>query len=429
MKKILLEVISEWLEDFIPSNILHRETAYSKLEDLSEILAIIGPRRAGKTFLMYQMIQELIDLGYKKEEILFIDFEDYRLKKIKDENIEEIFTSFIQLTGVIPKFVFFDEIQHLKNWGRILRTFHNKNKYKIIVSGSNSELLSKEVSTELRGRYSDIQLLPYSYKEFLKLKNITYTERSQYLIERGFLIKAFTEYYSGSSFPEVINKKNNKEQRKLIQNYYNTIFHNDIIDRYNIKAKEVLDELMNYALNTPAELFSISSFEKTLKASNIPASKRTISNYLRYIKDAYFVIVNEKFSYSPKKRMMNPVKMYLMDTGFHLLGVNFSENKGKLLENIVAIELFRREEEVFYYKEKQECDFIIKRNNKADEAIQVCWELNSNNTKRELGALIEVKETLATQNNIILTFEQDNEVEYKGYNFKVIPVWKWLLYN
>ncbi len=255
MKKVLLEVISEWIEDFIPNEILHREIVYSNLENLSEVLAIVGPRRAGKTFLMYQMIQELIDKGYKKEDILFIDFEDYRLKNIIDENIDDIFSSFVQLTGNIPKFIFFDEIQHLQNWGRILRTFHNKRKYKIIVSGSNSELLSKEVSTELRGRHSDIQLLPYSYNEFLKQQNIDYSERTQYLIERGFLVKAFTDYCNGSSFPEVMIKNSKKEQRKLLQNYYNTIFHNDIIDRYNIKAKEVLDELMNYALNTPAELF------------------------------------------------------------------------------------------------------------------------------------------------------------------------------
>ncbi len=127
--------------------------------------------------------------------------------------------------------------------------------------------------------------------------------------------------------------------------------------------------------------------------------------------------------------MMNPVKMYLMDTGFHLLGVNFSENKGKLLENIVAIELFRRNEEVFYYKEKKECDFIIKRNNKADEAIQVCWELNNHNMKRELGALVEVSESLSTKLNFVLTYDQDDEIEYKSYKFKLIPVWKWLLFT
>ena len=165
MKQVFLQIIAEWLEDELVKDIIKRNINLPDPTTLSEILAITGPRRAGKTYLMYQMISELISTKkYSKYNILFVDFEDYRLSGVKPANIEELLTAFVILTKNLPKFIFFDEIQHLPEWGRVLRTLHNQRKYKIIVSGSNSELLSKEVATELRGRYSDILVLPYSFK-------------------------------------------------------------------------------------------------------------------------------------------------------------------------------------------------------------------------------------------------------------------------
>ena len=193
--------------------------------------------------------------------------------------------------------------------------------------------------------------------------------------------------------------------------------------------KYILNEMMKYGINTFSQLFSISKFEKYLKSSGMSASKRTISNYLHYLESAYFFIVNEKFSYSPRKRLMNPKKLYMFDLGFSSLGMNFSENKGHFLENIVAIDLFRKAENMFYYKESRELDFIIVKNSKPDSAIQVCWELNERNIKRELEALIEVKEKFMTRNNFILTFDQDIDIEYKNHSFKTVPVWKWLIYE
>src|SRR5207302_9378225 len=132
------------------------------------------------------------------------------------------------------------------------------------------------------------------------------------------------------------------------QNYFRTIFYKDILERYQIKAKYVLEQLMSYCLNTYADLFSISAFEKYLKQAGIPGSKRTIANYLHYLEEAFFLITHEKYAASPKQRMMNPKKIYLFDTGFAALSTDFSENRGKILENVVAIELYRRQQETFY---------------------------------------------------------------------------------
>jgi len=220
---------------------------------------------------------------------------------------------------------------------------------------------------------------------------------------------------------------NEAERRKLLQSYFKTIFYRDILERYNIKARHVLDALMNEVLESYSGVFSITQFEKRLKERGIPGSKRTISNYLSYLQDAFFVIANDKFSYSPRRRIMNPKKVYLTDTGFAALGRPFAENRGRLLENLVAIELFRRGMETYYFKNRHECDFIIKQGPKPTYAIQVCWELTDRNEKRELAGLVDACSLLNLTSGTILTYAQEEEREKNRLKISVLPVWKWLL--
>ena len=164
-----------------------------------------------------------------------------------------------------------------------------------------------------------------------------------------------------------------------------------------------------------------------MRKLGIPGSKRTISNYLHYLEKAFFVIVNEKFSYSPRRRIMNPKKVYLSDSGFAALGRPFAENRGRILENVVAIELFRRETELFYFKNRKECDFIVKHGHRQVHAIQVCWELNGRNEKREFKGLSEACRKLDINTGLILTYDQEEERKANGVTVSVMPVWKWLL--
>ena len=172
-------VVAEWLEEQTIPPLVARDVPPVDMEQLGDILAIVGPRRSGKTFYMYQLIQELLKNGKRsKEDVLFIDFEDYRLSDFAAKDVESLFVAFNQLTGKHPTFVFFDEVQHLKGCSRVIRTLHNQRRYRVVVSGSNSELLSKEISTELRGRYRDILMLPFSFKEVLRFKEIAYSDRT-----------------------------------------------------------------------------------------------------------------------------------------------------------------------------------------------------------------------------------------------------------
>lgn len=424
----LLAVVAEWLEEFALPPLVQRQVFPVDPDHLKHILAIVGPRRAGKTYFMYQLIQSLLDTGnWAKQDILFVDFEDYRLSGFLAEDLDELLAAFQQLTGQYPRFLFFDEVQHIPEWGQVLRTLHNRRRFKIIVSGSNSQLLSQEVATELRGRYEDIRMLPFSFVEYLRYREISYSLATFHTPARGKIVAAFEEYLKYGGFPEVVMLGAPSKMRKLLQSYFHTIFYRDILERYHIKARYVLDALMREILEAFSETFSIGQFEKQLKNNDLPGSKRTIANYLHYLQEAFFIIANDKFAYSPRRRIMNPKKVYLMDTGLAALGRPFSENRGKVLENLVAIELYRRGQETYYFKGRNECDFIVKAGPRPTEAIQVCWKLTPRNEKRELAGLAEALRTLGLTTGAILTFAQAGEREMAGQAIQVQPVWRWLL--
>ncbi|MBU1570825.1 MAG: ATP-binding protein [Pseudomonadota bacterium] len=426
--EIIKKIIAEWLEDKVFPPLIKRDAPDLVLERASEITAVAGPRRAGKTFYMYQLIQDLLAPGkWRREDILFVDFEDYRLTDFTAADTDALLTAFQQVAGKAPTFLFFDEIQQLPGWSRVLRTLHNQNRYRIVVTGSNAGLLEREIATELRGRCRNILMMPFSFPEFLGFHGIPHDERTLLTPARGLVMKAFEQYLKEGGFPEVVKKETVPEKRELLQTYYRTIFYRDILERYNIKAKALLEAVMRNSLNTFSDLFSISMFEKELKRHQLPGSKQTISNYLGYLREVFFLTAHDKFSYSPRQRLMNPKKIYLLDTGFSLLSTDFSENRGKLLENAVAVEMFRRQAECFYYKGRRECDFIIKEGTKPKAAIQVCWELTPKNETRELRGLREAMNAFAIEEGFILTSDEEKELTFESAKIQVMPVWKWLL--
>ena len=429
-KGALLNIVAEWLEEGQIPSLIPRNSRGVRLQNLDRILAIVGPRRAGKTYFMYQLIGSLLQSGrYSKEDILFLDFEDFRLTGFDSDDMDTLFTAFYQLAGRQPRFLFLDEVQNLSGWSRVLRTLHNRRRFKIVISGSNSSLLGPEIATELRGRYQDLLMLPFSFQEYLRCIGVSFTRTSLHTAARGGILEAFDAYLQSGGFPEVVKAGNAIERRKLLQIYYKTIFYRDVLERYNIRAQYLLEILMNEFLETYSGIFSITRFEKHLKSNAIPGSKRTIANYLKYLQKTFFIIAHDKFSYSPRRRIMNPKKVYLADTGFAGLGRPFTENRGRILENMVAIELFRREMELYYFKGKHECDFIIKQGTRPVYALQVCWELTARNTEREIAGLAEACRALGLPAGVILTYDQQQQMQAKGVGITVVPTWKWLLLN
>ncbi len=424
---ILQKVIAEWVRGAELPKLTPREQP--KLDFGGQrIFALVGPRRAGKTYFLYQLISDLLRTGKtERDDILFVDFEDYRLKDFRSEDMEKLLAAFYQLTGKPPRFLFFDEIQRLPSWSRVLRTLYNTRKYIITATGSNAMLLSSKIATELRGRYEDFLILPFSFREFLRHRGIAWNRPLLASPEAGLILRAFDEFLMYGGFPESAGLSEETAKRRLMQMYFDTIFYRDVREQYGIRARHLLDLMMRTMLETYSSLFSISAFEKQIKASGLSGSKRSIADYLRYLEEAFFLITCEKFDFSPRKRMMNPKKIYLMDTGFSLLGGSFTVNRGRLLENAVALQFNRQRRRVLYYREKSECDFIIQEGTKPTQAWQVCWELNRSNQKREIEGLLAAMRTLKIKRGGILTYGQEETREVEGKTLTVMPVWKWLL--
>jgi hypothetical protein len=295
------------------------------------------------------------------------------------------------------------------------------------VTGSNATLLSSEIATELRGRYEDCLILPFSFREFLRFRKIEWTPDLLATPEAGNVLRAFDEYLRFGGFPEMAGTEGEMPRRRLLQSYFDTIFFRDILDRHGIRARHLLDMVMKNILESYASTFSISAFEKQLKGHGLSGSKRSIADYLRYLEEAFFLISVQKFDFSPRKRMMNPKKAYLSDTGFSLLGGGFTENRGRLLENAVAIELARYRRRMMYFKNKGECDFVVQEGTRPLEAWQVCWEISPSNEKREINGLAAARRELGIRKGGILTYNQAGTRPLAGAKIPIIPVWKWLL--
>lgn len=424
MSEAAKAIVGEWLEQFRLPELVDREVEHPEVWNLSEILAVVGPRRSGKTFFFFQLIRDLIEnRGVARDRTLFVDFEDYRMSYLGKDPAGELLTAFEQLAGHAPEYLFLDEVQQLPDWSRVVRTLHNRRAFKILISGSNSKLLSRELSTELRGRCVEVAMMPFSFREFLRFKKIQITPAIMHTESRGRLLAAFEDYLAGGGFPRAAGCESSLERRRLLQGYYQTTYYKDILERYDIRAKETLSALMSHMVDQAGELFSISAFTKTLKQRGIESSKRTVANYLAHLEEALFVIATEKFAYSQRQRTANLVKCYLFDTGFKQLAVNFSANRGKMLENLVAIELRRRGKEFFYFCKKGECDFVLVEGSRPVSAIQVCWEIHEQNRKRETAGLRETLADLDIQDGHILSFDGREPIE----EFPQVPVWKWLL--
>mgnify|MGYP001079164662 FL=1 len=424
----LQRVVSDWIQRASLPAMTPRDAPLPDLTPPRPILSVVGPRRAGKTYYAFQLIGRLLGSGKTaREDILFVDFEDYRLRDFRPEDIDRLLAAFFQLTGRAPRYLFFDEVHNLPSWSRVVRTLHNTGKYALVVTGSNASLLGSEIATELRGRYEDVLILPFSFPEFLDHRGISRTPATLASPESGLVLRAFDEYLRFGGFPEVANAADVRAKEKILQTYFDTTFYRDVLDRHGIRARDLLELLMRNLLEGFASVFSISAFEKQVKSHGLAGSKRSIALYLRYLEEAFFVTALEKFDYSPRKRTMNPKKAYLLDNGFSLLGGSFTENKGRLLENVVAEELYRRRARAMYYKGKGECDFIVQTKLRPEEAWQVCWEINRENEKRESLGLNEARRVLGIERGGLLTYSQEGTRTVDGAAVPVVPVWKWLL--
>lgn len=419
LKEILLEQ-QRRIKQFKNKDFVVRE----KLNEIKEFIKIkhniiiAGVRRCGKSVFLSQIINNFFDKYY------YINFEDERLANFNIEDFNRLYEIFIELFGENKSF-FLDEVQNIKGWERWVRRMYEDG-FKFFITGSNARLLSKELATVLTGRHLQFSIYPFSFREFLNFYKFDLKKEDIYLTERRALInKYFNKYVNEGGFPEYLQYK----KIEILQEYFNDIIQKDIVERYKINNIKQLKELARYIITNTGNLTTYNQLKKLTEIKSI----NTIIKYFSFLENSYLIFSVPYFSYSLRKQSVNPFKAYSVDTGLrNSISFKFSKDIGRLYENIVAIELKRRNNEIYYWKnvQKEEVDFVIKIDGKVNQLIQVCYNIESEDIKkREVKSLIKASKDLKCNNLMVIT--NDYEKEEKIDNKKIVysPLWKWLLKN
>ena len=397
-----------------------------------KIITIPGVRRCGKSSLMMLAINALVESGVRREQILWIGFDDERLYNMQTKDLDEIIQAYMEMYPDIPinsVYMFFDEIQMVKDWELfVLRLFKSYCK-NIYVSGSNAQMLSEELATALRGWPLEYEEFPLSFKEFCLFKKInidSYTESG-----RAKLKVTFKEYNSGSAFPEVVLQKEQSIKDRELQSYFNTMLFRDLVEHYDLSNPGMIRYFLKRVMSNLTKPTSTNSVFNDLKSQGIKVAKDTLYELLEHACSIFMFFKVPKYTSSMIQENNSLSKYYIIDNGLRSsVLLPQSGDEGKLLENSVYLHLRRRKapnEKIYYYKGEKECDFVIQTDEHVSSLIQVTWLLNSHNTAREIGGILEAYKTTGCKNFIIVTFEQEDKIETEGITISVIPAWKWML--
>jgi len=420
-KELLKEVLLEQkkrIEEARSKDFVIREKLdeIKKFVGIKNNIIITGVRRCGKSVFLSQIINNFFKNYY------YINFEDERLASFDLKDFNRLYEILIELFGKHKNF-FLDEIQNINGWERWVRRMH-ENDFKFFITGSNARLLSRELATLLTGRHLQFSIFPFNFREFLKFYGFELKKDDIYIIERRVLInKYFSNYLKKGGFPEYL--KDNRIE--ILQEYFSDIIQRDIVERYSIGNVKQLKELARYLITNIGNLITYNTLKKLIEARSV----NTIIKYFSYLENAYLLFSVPYFSYSLKKQKVNPFKVYSIDIGLrNAISFKFSKDMGRLYENVVAIELKRKDKELYYWKNQQneEVDFVIKERLKIKQLVQVCYNIEDYNTKkREIKALLKASRELKCSNLIVITEDEEREEIINRKKIKYIPLWKWLL--
>ncbi|MEM5811669.1 MAG: ATP-binding protein [Candidatus Aenigmatarchaeota archaeon] len=393
------------------------------------VSCIIGPRRAGKTYFLYDLI--LNKLHLKDSDYLFVNFEDDEIKRINREKISNIIHYHNEIYGKYPQYLFFDEIQALENWQSFIYSLYEKKKYFVFITGSSSKLSSREIATQLRGRSFSLKVFPFSFKEILSIKNFKLNKNIFSSYEESEIKHVLKNYLEKGGFPQLWIEKIN--EKIFFGDYVDVVIFKDIVDRFEIRNIAAIKMLISSCISSFSKEFSIKKVYNTLKSVGIKISKNSLYSYSSMLKEVMFCFNVYKFSYSERKILASIPKIYMCDVGIpnFYLSSKIDENIGRIIENVVFLELYRNENiDVFYWKDYQqnEVDFVIKEGLDIKQLIQVTYASNKDEIeKREIKGLLKASELLKCKDLLIITWDYEDEIKVNNKKIKCIPLWKWLL--
>lgn len=375
-----------------------------------DVVAIVGPRRSGKTFLMLKTANEMLK---NKEQVIYVSFDEPSLRRIPVRRFAEL----VRMEYPEGKVnLFLDEIQEWKDWDFNLRWLHDVKDFTIFISGSSSSLQSSEIPSRLRGRYISKLVTPFSFREICNFSLKTFRER-------GRAQNVFEEYMKWGGFPEVWIYRSREKIVSLLE----TIFYRDLVERFRIRNMAEFQSVFYFVLSNYSNSFTWNSLKRFMETLGVKIDTKTLINYVNYMGRAFLIFTLQKFTYSERERVVSPKKIYVIDLAFSNL---FEKplDLGKKMENLVFIELLRRLQnkasQVFYHmtKDGKEIDFIVETSGRIEQIIEVCYEVDEEHVKK----VARAGEELNCKKLLCITRDQEGETRVKNMKIEYVPIWKWL---
>jgi len=381
-----------------------------------EIQVLQGVRRSGKSTLFKLLINHLLKTTNAKR-ILYINLDDPFFSDINKDpkNLEKILETAEKLTGEPIEYLFLDEVQNMLRWEKYVKSIYDNERFKkIFVTGSNSSLLNSEYAQLLTGRYIRDIVYPFSFAEYLSIKNLN--DSIKILKNKALVLRILDSMMEFGGFPEIIKCEDTAVKREIILSYYEAIVLKDCIANGKIREIKTFQELTHYLISNAAAAYSYNGLAKAINSN-----ENSVKEFIRVLENSYLIEEVKHFSFSMKKQSRAKKKIYCIDNGFLAnVSFRFSQNTGKLFENLVYSEFRKNNYAVYYYSKKNECDFIVKKNGEI-KAVQVSYELTEHNLAREINGLKEAMKDLSIEKGEIISFNQEDKIE----GFTIVPFWKY----
>ena len=427
MRELILEWQELWIPEYKPRSI--DEAVFEN--KVKKINLFTGCRRAGKTYIMFQIIDHLNKrMGVNREDIVYLNFEDERIEW-KTEVLTELLPTLVELYDERDYYLFLDEIHHIPKWDRWVRRIYDRYKnFNIYLTSSSSKLSTKEIPYSLRGRTLTYEVFPLSFQEFAAFKGIKLTDHKKMgAVQRAKMVKPINEYLTYGGFPEVVIEPSERKKRLLVQEYFRTIIALDICERYNVKNTSLIHDYIKLILSQTYH--STNKIYNTLRSSGISVGKETLLNYTKYMEDIYFSFFVQIFSPKVKDRLYYPRKVYFIDNSFiNHITTKFSDDIGRQMENVIYLTLLPKygTENIFYWKDPKgnEIDFVLLKDKKVINLIQVCYDPSETIIKeREIRSLSTGAKELKCNDLTIITKNYKGKEKIDEYDINFIPLYDW----
>lgn len=396
--------------------------------DSNKIITLSGVRRSGKTYHLFSVIEELKKIGVDSSRIIYLNFEDERFV-LSSKDLDLILQSYMELfpdLNLSDCYFLFDEVQEVEGWEKFVSRLYASVSQKIFITGSNSKLLSREIATTLRGRTLTYEVYPLSFDEYLKLVFPKYDLNKRK--DSSKVASYFIKFMKQGGFPETI-KMNRYLRSKVHQEYFNTMLFRDLVDRFKISQISTLKYFCKRITANSSNEFSVNKIYNDLKSQGYQVSKDSLYLYQDYIEAIYMCRLIPKFSHSIVKLEGSRKKSYIVDHGMGIsLDYKLAHDKGRVLENLIALEFIKKGKSINYSQNGSECDFLVLDNEEIQKAVQVCYDLEDADTfDREVNGLVKTCQKFNLKKGYIINIEQDKSIKIEGVNIAIVPAWKYLL--